>query len=183
MLYVCHKTNAERFALRFLSRKTESILLHVEKLCREDGILTWRRTNHSTFYAARVPRGRDLVLGLCVSSPMCVCLSFRCDMHYHELIKMVSRNLDTPQTRRLSFTRYIDMVTRKQRLLGADSAGRYSGNDTYHNTYNHVLLHTHFSIFFVGSRVQFVRGSKFRPKQNIKYDFCYFVCNFWCFGV
>ena len=40
-----------------------------------------------------------------------------------------------------------------------------------------------FLIFFAGLRLRFVRGSNFRPKQNIKYNYCYFVYIFWCFGV
>ena len=36
-----------------------------------------------------------------------------------------------------------------------------------------VILHILFDIFH----------SKFRPMQNIKYAYCYFVCNVWCFGV
>ena len=83
--------------------------------------------------------------------------------------------LNTPPTRRLSVARYHDTFI-KQRFWLANSAGRYSGNSSYYSTYNHVL-YTNFAIFFVGSRVRFVGGSKFRPKQNIKYDFCYFVCN------
>ena len=34
------RKKVEKFALRFLRKKTESILLHVEKLYRKDGILT-----------------------------------------------------------------------------------------------------------------------------------------------
>ena len=58
-----------------------------------------------------------------------------------------TRNLDTPRTRRLSFARYDEMVI-KQRLWGANSVGRYSGNSTCHSTYNHVQYCTHiFDIF------------------------------------
>ena len=83
--------------------------------------------------------------------------------------------LNTPWTLRLSFARYHNTFI-KQRFWVPNSAGIYSGICSYYSTNNHVL-YTNFAIFFVGSRVRFVGGSKFRPKQNIKYDFCYFVCN------
>ena len=74
-----------------------------------------------------------------------------------------TRKLNTPRTRRLSVARYHDVVI-KQILWVKNSAGRYSGNSSYYSTYNHVL-YTHFAIFFVGSRVRFVGGSKFsRPR-------------------
>ena len=39
-----------------------------------------------------------------------------------------------------------------------------------------------FRIFFAGTQVRSVRSIMIRPMQNIKHNFCYFICNVWYFG-